>query len=168
MARYGYFWGCYVQGRLPHLEKSTRLVMERLGVDCGDLDGLTCCPEKTMVRTMGGQAWLLTAARNLAVGDEAGVDFVTPCPGCFATLKGAAAEVSGRADVRAEVARELEAVGRSYRGGARPRHVLEVLYEDVRWGTYTLSLYEWPGLPEPEPRGHDYVWAAGLPRGAEE
>jgi len=131
MPHYGYFWGCYVQGRLPHLEKSTRLVMERLGVDCGDLHGLTCCPEKTMVRTMGGQAWLLTAARNLAVGDEAGVDFVTPCPGCFATLKGAAAELRGRADVRAEVGRELEAVGRRYRGGARPRHVLEVLYEDV-------------------------------------
>ena len=131
MARYGYFWGCYAQGRLPHIEKSTRAVIECLGADCADLDGLTCCPEKTMIKNMSHQTWLITAARNLAVAEEAGVDFLTPCPGCFGTLKGAAAEIAGGADCHGDVNRELRRVGRSYRGVARVSHMLELFHRDI-------------------------------------
>lgn len=130
MSRYGYFWGCYVQGRLPHIEKSTRAVMQHLGVDCADIEGLTCCPEKTTVANMGHDEWLVTAARNLAIAEDAGVDFLTPCPGCFGTLKGAAAEVASSAAAQGEVNRELRRVGRSYRGTARTAHILEFLHRD--------------------------------------
>jgi len=135
MARYGYFWGCYVQGRLPHIEKSTRLVMQHLGVDCSDLDGLTCCPEKTMVANMSHDAWLVTAARNLAVAEDAGVDFVTPCPGCFGTLRSAAAEIESSVAAHGSVNRELQRVGRTYRGNTRTSHLLEALYRDVGLAT---------------------------------
>jgi len=131
MAHYGYFWGCYVQGRLPHIEKSTRAVMQRLGLDCADLPGLTCCPEKTMVANMSHGTWLLTAARNLALAEEARVDFVTPCPGCFGTLEGAAAEIESSVAAHNEVNRELRRIGRNYRGAARTSHVLEVFYRDL-------------------------------------
>jgi CoB--CoM heterodisulfide reductase subunit B len=131
MARYGYFWGCYIQGRLPHIEQSTRAVMQCLGLDCADLTGLTCCPEKTMIANMSHDTWLLTAARNLAVAEEAGVDFITPCPGCFGTLKGAAAEIESSAHLHSEVNRELRRVGRSYRGAASTSHILEILHRDV-------------------------------------
>ncbi|HUW13434.1 MAG TPA: heterodisulfide reductase-related iron-sulfur binding cluster [Anaerolineae bacterium] len=69
MAAYAYFWGCYVAGRLPFMEKATRKVFEALRIDAVDVDGLTCCPEKTMIRNMSQQVWLLTAARNLSVAE---------------------------------------------------------------------------------------------------
>lgn len=128
MADYGYFWGCYIQARLPHVEKSTRAVMQRLGVDCVDIEGLTCCPEKTMVRNMSHRAWLLAAARNLSVAEERELHFITPCPGCFGTLRGAAAELRSSPRAAHEVNRELARIGRRYCGRATAVHILDFLY----------------------------------------
>jgi heterodisulfide reductase subunit B len=130
MAAYAYFWGCYVPGRLPFMEKSTRKVFEELGIDAVDLEGLTCCPEKTMIRNMSQRTWLLTAARNLSVAEDAGRVFVTPCTGCFSTLKEAKVELDTNPAVREAVNRELGRIGRRYQGTTGAMHVLDVLYQD--------------------------------------
>ncbi|NIR00306.1 MAG: CoB--CoM heterodisulfide reductase subunit B, partial [Gemmatimonadales bacterium] len=72
----------------------------------------TCCPEKTMIRNMSYRAWLLTAARNLTVAEEAGRVFVTPCTGCFSTLKEAHVKLHSEPALREEVNRQLARVGR--------------------------------------------------------
>ena len=133
--QFAYFWGCYIPGRLPFMEKSTRAVFDRLGVNAVDLPGLTCCPEKTMVRNSSHRTWLLTAARNLSVAEEAGLDFVTPCTGCFGTLKGAAVELRSDPRLLEQVNRELARVGRSYRGTSDVLHVLDVIHQEVASGT---------------------------------
>jgi len=130
MPAYAYFWGCYVPGRLPHLEKSTRAVFEHLGVDAVDVDGLTCCPEKTMIRNMSYSDWLLTAARNLTIAEEAGRVFVTPCTGCFSTLKEAQVKLHSEPALREEVNQKLARVGRRYQGTADVMHILDVLHQD--------------------------------------
>ncbi len=134
MAGYAYFWGCYIPGRLPFMEKSTRAVLGRLGIDAVDVPGLTCCPEKTMMRNMSHRTWLLTAARNLSVAEEAGLDFVTPCTGCFSTLKGASVELRSDPALHEEVNRELARIGRRYRGTADVLHVLDVIDQAVASG----------------------------------
>jgi CoB--CoM heterodisulfide reductase subunit B len=131
MPGYAYFWGCYIPGRLPYMEKATRAVFEHLGVDAVDVEGLTCCPEKTMIRNLSHRVWLLTAARNLTVAEEAGRTFVTPCTGCFATLKGAQVELATDPAGREQVNADLARVGREYRGTADVVHVLDVLYQDL-------------------------------------
>ncbi len=131
MSRYGYFWGCYVQGRLPYLERSTRLVMQALGIDAIDMDGLSCCPEKSMMKGTHHRAWLLTAARNLCLAEKAGVTLATPCPGCLGTLKGAKAELAGLPENQEAVNRGLERIGRRYRGKGDVVHLLDVLYKDI-------------------------------------
>lgn len=131
MAAYAYFWGCYVPGRLPFMEKATRTVFGELGVDAVDVEGLTCCPEKTMIRNMSHWTWLLTAARNLSVAEEAGRTFLTPCTGCFSTLKGAAVELRTDPQLHQQVNQELARIGRTYRGTADVVHVLDVLYQDI-------------------------------------
>ena len=134
MAPYAYFWGCYIPGRLPHMEKATRAVFDRLEVDVADVEGLTCCPEKTMVRNASHRDWLLTAARNLAVAEAAGRTLVTPCTGCFSTLKGASAELRSEPKLKAEVNRELARIGRVYRGSSDVVHVVDVLHQDFGVG----------------------------------
>jgi len=130
MPSYAYFWGCYIPGRLPHMERSTREVFTRLGVDAVDLEGLTCCPEKTMIRNMSHRTWLLTAARNLTVAEEAERILTTPCTGCFSTLKGAQVELDTNPGLREDVNRELSRVGRRYLGTTDVVHVLDLLYHD--------------------------------------
>ena len=131
MASYGYFWGCYIQGRLPHLELSTRAVMARLGFQVRDLEGLSCCPEKGLIRVMSERGWLLAAARNLALAEQAGVDLVTPCTGCFGTLKGAARQLASSPELKAEVNRALGEVGRQLLGRQRVYHVVDLLYQEL-------------------------------------
>jgi heterodisulfide reductase subunit B/heterodisulfide reductase subunit C len=112
------------------MEKSTRAVLSHLGVEVADADGLTCCPEKTMIRNMSYRDWLLTAARNLAVAEEAGRLFVTPCTGCFSTLKEAQVKLLSDPALHEEVNAELARVGRRYHGTSDVVHVLDLLYSD--------------------------------------
>lgn len=131
MPAYAYFWGCYVPGRLPYIEKSLRAVFAHLGVDASDLEGLTCCPEKSMIRNVSYRDWLLTAARNLTIAEEAGLVFVTPCTGCFSTLKEAKVALDTNPALRDEVNAELGRVGRHYRGTTDVLHILDVFYQDL-------------------------------------
>lgn len=130
MARYGFFWGCYIPNRLPHMEKATRAVFAALGIDTVDLDGFTCCPEKSMMKNADHDAWLTTAVRNLDVAEDAGVTLTSPCPGCFGTLKGATHEITGHPEKLVEVNAKLAKVGREYNRGADIKHLLEVLWDD--------------------------------------
>lgn len=136
MAKYGYFWGCYIPNRLPYMEKAMRAIVAALDIQAQDLDGLTCCPEKSMVKNADHDTWLTMAARNLAIAEDAGVDFITPCTGCYGTLKGANHELSSSPAALARVNARLAKVGRQYHARTQVKHLLEVLWDD--FGPQTL------------------------------
>ena len=130
----GAFWGCFIAGRFPFMEKSTRLVLERLGIEFVDLEALTCCPEKSVVKNESELTWLVAAARNLSVAEEAGVDLFSPCNGCVGSLSGAARKLANDRALREEVNRRLGKVGRTYRGTTRVFHLLDLLHDEIGIG----------------------------------
>jgi heterodisulfide reductase subunit B len=113
------------------MEKSTRLVLEKLGIGYVDLDGFTCCPEKSVVMNESEMAWLVTAARNLSIAEEAGVDLFSPCNGCVGSLAGAARELALHRALREEVNQRLARVGRTYRGTVKVFHLLDLLHDEI-------------------------------------
>ncbi len=113
------------------MEKSTRLVLDKLGIEFADLDALTCCPEKSVVKIDSHLTWLVAAARNLSVAEEAGVDLFSPCNGCVGSLAGAARELSLDRELREEVNRKLAKVGRVYRGTTKVFHLLDLLFDEL-------------------------------------
>ncbi|MHB9026449.1 MAG: heterodisulfide reductase-related iron-sulfur binding cluster [Armatimonadota bacterium] len=135
-ARYGHFWGCYIPNRLPHMEKATRAIFAELGIPAIDLEGFTCCPEKSMIKNADHDAWLVTAARNLDIGEDAGITLTTPCTGCFGTLKGANHELANPEKLK-QVNAQLSRVGRTYHRRTGVKHLLEVLWDD--FGPQTLQ-----------------------------
>ena len=92
------FWGCTIPARFPFIEKSTRLVLEATGGRPVDVEGYTCCPEGTLVKAVDEEAYYVTAARNLSLASAAGLPMVTPCNGCYSTLKSVSSTL--RADWR--------------------------------------------------------------------
>jgi CoB--CoM heterodisulfide reductase subunit B len=80
------FWGCFIPNRFPHLEKSIRSTLTALNIDFAENNRFTCCPEPSY-KNVDESAWLLTAGRNLAVAEQLHKDILTPCNGCFETLK---------------------------------------------------------------------------------
>ncbi len=87
------FWGCTIPARFPFIEKSTRLVLQDLGAEVGEVDGFTCCPEGTLVKAVDEEVYYLAAARNLALAEQAGRALLTPCNGCYSTFKATDAEL---------------------------------------------------------------------------
>ncbi len=134
MRSYANFWGCFIPTRFPQMEKATRLSLEILGVDARDLDGFTCCPDKSLLKTMSEEAWLLTAARNLAVAEQAGMDILTACNGCYGTLKTTWAKLAADPAKKRKVNEELAKIGMTYHGDVEVVHLVELLHDKVGIG----------------------------------
>ncbi len=45
--------------------------MRQMGQSVEDLSGFTCCPERTLLKSLGSDVWELTAVRNLANAERA-------------------------------------------------------------------------------------------------
>ncbi len=134
MSRYAFFWGCTIPARYPFMEKSIRMVLSTLGVDFGDLAGFTCCPEKTMVKNQDPEVWRTMAARNVAVAEEAGVDLMAACTGCYSTLKSVSSRLHAYPMEAEEVNGRLARIDLQYRGTADIKHIVEVFHDEVGVG----------------------------------
>jgi len=131
MSEYTLFLGCIIPARFPFMEKSTRLVLSKLGCVLHDLEGATCCPTKSIIKPMGEMSWYVTAARNLALAEKAGHDLLIPCNGCYSTLKTVDVELRLNHALREEVNKVLSSAGLEYRGTIEVKHLVEVLHDDI-------------------------------------
>jgi heterodisulfide reductase subunit B len=80
------------------------------------------------LRSLGYDAWLTVVARMLSIAESKGKDVLALCNGCFMSFKEAAHHLDDE-KLRATVNERLGPIGRSYGGGVRVRHFLEVLEE---------------------------------------
>jgi CoB--CoM heterodisulfide reductase subunit B len=129
--RYAVFWGCQIPARLPFLEKSTRLILQRVGIEPVDLPGFTCCPDRSVVGNYSEETWILAAARNLALAEQSGLPLLTPCNGCYSTLKTVLGDILDSAALREKVTSRLRTVGLDFQGKVVVKHLIEVLHDDV-------------------------------------
>lgn len=131
MAQQAIFWGCTIPARFPFIEKSVRLTAEKVGARLHEIEGFTCCPESTLVKAADEEAWLLTAARNLAVAETAGYDILTPCNGCYSTFRDAMSLLRTTPGLAGTVNEKLAAQNLSYKGTLKVTHLLEWLSEEL-------------------------------------
>ncbi len=122
--KYALFLGCKIPARLPAYAASTRAVLLHLGVTLVDL-AFNCCGYPA--RDVSRDAFVLAAARNLALAQQAGLDLLTPCACCFGTLRHALRFLDEDAELRSRVTQALAAEGLVWSGKAQVQHVLPVL-----------------------------------------
>ena len=131
LREYIFFWGCVIPARFPFIEKSTRLLLDRLGVRFREVDGFTCCPEKFFVETFSKEAWYLTAARNLALAEAAGGDLLVACNGCYSTFRSAIRDFYSSSELRREVTNKLAGIGLEYNFRSGVRHLVDLLHDNI-------------------------------------
>ena len=124
--RLAFFRGCLIPIKLPHLEACARRVFASLDIELVDLD-FTCCPP-TAVRDADEFKWLIIAAHNLALAEQAGLDILTICNGCAQTLIEANHILTTNPDTLSKVNARLERVGLKYEGNVKVKHFLMVLH----------------------------------------
>ncbi len=129
--RYSVFWGCTIPVLQPFVEKATRLVFGRLGVELLEVEGATCCPDPEISRIAGPEAWLILASRNMAIAESLGVPMLILCNGCYDTFVKALKELKEAEGRMEEVRGALKGLSLEFEGKLEVRHVIEVLHDDI-------------------------------------
>ncbi len=127
--KYSLFIGCHIPARLQQYEDSARAVLDELDMEIVDINAFNCCGYP--IRNIDHKAFILSAARNLALSEKAGVNMLCLCKCCFGSLKRADHILKNDPAVRDSINRVLAKEGLCYEGGIEVRHLLWALYHDV-------------------------------------
>jgi heterodisulfide reductase subunit B len=125
---YEVFLGCAIPSRFNNYESSMRAVAKILGIELIDFEGASCCGT-VVLKSIDESSWLSMSGRNIALAEQRGHDIVTPCNGCFGSLKDTNHVLHDDATYRAKVNAALKPLGLEYTGKAKIRHFVEVLYD---------------------------------------
>ena len=128
--RFAFFPGCLIPVRYPAMEFAIRETLPRLGIEIVDLEGASCCPDPIYFKSKDKVSWLAVAARNLSLAEEQGLDVITNCSGCTATLSETYHLLQDET-LRSRVNSRLKKIGREYSGKSRVRHIATVVRDEV-------------------------------------
>jgi len=135
MKPYAFFIGCQIPARVPQYETASRAVLDRLGVAVKDFRLFNCCGYP--LRNTHPFAFVLSAAKNIALAEGAGLDMLVLCQCCFGSLKTAEHRLNQDAGLKKEINAHLEKHGLHYAGTIQIKHLLSVLFHDVGVDTIT-------------------------------
>jgi len=130
MTSYALFLGCTIPARQPHYELSARKALTKLGIELVDLEGMTCCAPPPL-QSIDLETSLAIAANNICIAEEADLNIVTLCTGCFESLAMANTLLKEKPELKARVNKILSSAGKEFKGNKEVRHYLQVLMEDV-------------------------------------
>ena len=128
-----YYPGCALEGSGGPYDKSTRVLVDKLGLEMANLADWNCCGAME-VKNIHPMLQTYMSARNLAIASEQmGYDTVmAPCNGCYHNLKKAEYELA-TSDEALKTFQDLakKADDPVYKGDVRTIHLLEWLMEEL-------------------------------------
>jgi heterodisulfide reductase subunit B len=131
--KYAYYPGCSLEKNAAAYHVSTMAVSAPLDLEFEEIDDWNCCGATEYIAINRMAAFSLVA-RNLALaGKQFGKkDVVAPCSACYLNLAKTDAYMREDSSLADNVNQALAAGGLHYDGGmVKPRHLLQVLVEDV-------------------------------------
>jgi heterodisulfide reductase subunit B len=129
MMKYAFFLGCNIPARVQQYETAARAVLRQVDVQLVDIREFNCCGYP--MRNADQQAFLFSAAVNLALAENAGLDIMALCKCCFGSLKEAEHILKNKGELQTEVKQLLAQRGLKYSGKPKVKHFLSVLYHEV-------------------------------------
>ncbi len=130
MTTYNFYVGCSVPVNYPNYEAAVLKVAQAFDMELEYMEGVACCGSPNL-RAFDHLGWLTINARTLAIADKTGYDIVTPCNGCFGSLKDVYHHLKHDEEACVKVNKTLQKEGLEFKGIAKPRHFAEVLYNDI-------------------------------------
>ena len=130
MKSYALFLGCTIPARQPNYELSARKALDKLGIKLVDLADMTCCCPPP-IQSIDLETSLAVAAYNICLAEEANLNLVALCSGCFESLAMANAMLKEDQHLKARINRILSKAGKEFTGSKEVKHFLQVLMEDV-------------------------------------
>ena len=127
--KFALFEGCNIPVRVKQYADATRAVFNKLDIELVELSQFNCCGYP--VRNIDQRAFFLSAAKNLALAEAAGLDLMAMCKCCYGSLKKAEYALSSDPDLNKDINDILSKEKLRYEGRVRISHLLTVLHGDV-------------------------------------
>lgn len=130
MKKYAYFPGCSLEKMARSYHLSALETTRALGVELEELDDWNCCGATAYFHVDELLADTL-CARNLALAEQASLDLVAPCSGCYKNLYLAREHLRHDPDLADHINDALEEDRLRFAGTTAVRHLIEVFVQDV-------------------------------------
>ncbi|UCE96242.1 MAG: CoB--CoM heterodisulfide reductase subunit B, partial [Candidatus Bathyarchaeota archaeon] len=130
MKSYAIFLGCTIPARQPNYELSARKALAKLGIELVDLVESTCCCPPP-VQSIDLETSLAVAAYNITLAEEADLNIVTLCSGCFESLAMANEMLKTHTELKTRINEILSNTGKEFKGNKEVKHFLQVLTKDI-------------------------------------
>ncbi len=134
------FFGCMMTTKYPHFESAVRRTVDKIGMELVDVEGFTCCPDPIYFQARDKMKWYTIAARNITLAEEKGLDIITTCSGCTATLSEVNIVLKEDKELRDEINRRLARIGKEFKGSINVRHAVTVLRDDFGYDKVKASV----------------------------
>ncbi len=127
--KYSFFIGCATPVLTSNYELSTRKVAEKLGIELIDIEDFACCGFP--LKSVDQETSILMAARDLCIAEEHGLNICTICPGCTSMLTEVSKKLEEDSQLKKQIDRKLQKIGRTYNGGVEVKHFIRILHDDI-------------------------------------
>jgi heterodisulfide reductase subunit B len=117
--------------RYPFIERATKSVFEKLKIELIEMNGASCCPAPGVFRGFDIDTWLVVGARNITIAEQLDVDIALMCNGCYGSLLEVNHTLKHDRSKLRMVNEHLAKIGREFKGTAKIRHVVDIMYNDV-------------------------------------
>ncbi|MDD4280662.1 MAG: CoB--CoM heterodisulfide reductase subunit B [Candidatus Methanofastidiosa archaeon] len=128
--KYSLFPGCIAKNMYPSIEKSTRIVFEKIGIELLD-HKYSCCPAPGVFRGYDRNTHMTLGVRNIVMASQDDVDVMTICNGCYGSLWEANHMFRKSKENQAFVNEMLGKIGLSYDGNTEVYHFADILFENL-------------------------------------
>jgi len=130
--RFSLFLGCVIPNRYPMIERASRFVLDKLGMELVDMEGATCCPAPGVFRSVDKALWLTLGTRNLVIAqNNKTTELLTLCNGCFGTLHEVEHEMKSNPEINKRINEILAEKNLHFDGNVNVRQIMDVLYFDL-------------------------------------
>jgi len=127
--KFALFEGCNIPARVKQYADATQAVFNKLDIELVELAEFNCCGYP--VRNIDQRAFIISAAKNLALAETAGLELMAMCKCCYGSLKKAEYDLNSDHDLKKEINAVLAREKLHYEGHVRINHLLTVLHGDV-------------------------------------
>jgi len=125
--RYGFYPGCTLHSTATEFGSSMEMTCAALGIELVEIPDWNCCGASS-AHSLNHTLALALPTRDLVQAQQLGLtDIAIPCVACYARMVTADYTLRNDAAFRAEME---TALGFTYEGRVRPRHLLDILAND--------------------------------------
>ncbi len=130
MKKYAYFPGCSLEKMALSYHKSSMETTHALGVELQELEDWNCCGATTYFHLDEILANTLVA-RNLAMAEKEGLDFVAPCSACYKNAYFTNTYIKEDEDLAEHINFALEADDLQLSGNLNVHHLIDIFANEV-------------------------------------